>query len=113
MALSPAEKQQRYRDRRKEKAQKTPEAEEVALMTEVERVKHGELSEQERTALADKLVNLAKRYLWHAHELSKIASKVRDSWRVPAPHDQLQRTTNPKNIRRPLQKIPRTEKNNP
>jgi hypothetical protein len=47
-------------------------------MAEVERAQRGELSEQERIALADKLADLAKRYLWHAHKLSQIAMKVRD-----------------------------------
>jgi hypothetical protein len=75
MALTSAQKQQRYRDRRKEKAQKTFEAEEITLMTEVEQAQ--QLSEAERNALADRLTELAKRYLWRAHELSKIATKVR------------------------------------
>ena len=61
MALSPAEKQQRYRDRVKEKAQASPEAVEAALMAEVERDKRGELSDVERNAVADQLADLAKR----------------------------------------------------
>jgi hypothetical protein len=77
MALSPAEKQQRYRDRVKEKAQASPEAVEAALMAEVERDKRGELSDVERNAVADQLADLAKRYLWHAHKLSQIAMKMR------------------------------------
>jgi hypothetical protein len=35
MALTPAQKQQRYRDRRKTQAQTSPEAVEAALMAEV------------------------------------------------------------------------------
>jgi hypothetical protein len=78
MALTPARKQQAYRDRLKERAQTSSEAVEAALMAEVERAQRGALSEQERIALADKLADLAKRYLWHAHKLSQIAMKVRD-----------------------------------
>jgi hypothetical protein len=77
MALTPAQKQQRYRDKVKAQAQTSPEAVEAALLAEVERAKRGELSDQERVALADKLADLAKRYLWHAHELSQTAMKVR------------------------------------
>jgi hypothetical protein len=76
MALTPAEKQQRYRDRLKSRTQTSPEAVEAVLMAEVERA--SELSEAERAALADKLADLAKHYLWHAHKLSQIAMKVRD-----------------------------------
>ena len=34
------------------------------------------LSDQERTALADKLTDIAMRHLWRSHELSRIATKV-------------------------------------
>jgi len=37
----------------------------------------GEFSEQERIALADKLADAANRHLWRAHELSRVAQKVR------------------------------------
>jgi hypothetical protein len=77
MALSPAEKQQRYRDRLKAATQTSSEAVESALLAEVERAERGELSEEARIALADKLADLANRYLWHAHKLSKIAMKLR------------------------------------
>jgi hypothetical protein len=77
MVLTPAEKQQRYRDKLKAQAQTNPEAVEIALMAEVERAERGELSEQERDALADKLADLAMRYLWRAKELSQIAMKLR------------------------------------
>jgi hypothetical protein len=50
---------------------------EAALLAEVECAKRGELSREESIALADELTDLANRYLWHAHELSKTAMKVR------------------------------------
>ena len=77
MALTPAQKQQAYRDRLKERAQANPDAIEQALMAEVERAERGELSDQECVALADKLATLAKDYLWRAHRLSETAMKVR------------------------------------
>jgi hypothetical protein len=73
----PAQKQQRYRDRLKERAPGGPEAVEAALVAEVERAKRDELSEQERVALADKLSDLAMRYLWHAKELAQMSDKLR------------------------------------
>ncbi len=54
-----------------------PEAVEAALVAEVERAKRDELSEQERVALADKLSDLAMRYLWHAKELAQMSDKLR------------------------------------
>jgi hypothetical protein len=77
MALTPAEKQQRYRNKIKVRSQASPQMVEAALLAEVERAKRGELSREESIALADKLTDLANRYLWHAHELSKTAMKVR------------------------------------
>ena len=74
MALTPAEKQKRYRERRKAEDQASPDAIERALIAEVER---GELSDQERIALADKLADLAKDFLWRAHRLSRVAMKLR------------------------------------
>ena len=63
MALTPAQKQQAYRDRLKEKAQINSDAIEQALMAEVARAERGELSDQECVALANKLAALAKDYL--------------------------------------------------
>jgi hypothetical protein len=77
MALTPAEKQQRYRDRLKAQAQERPEAIEHALLHEAERAERGDLSDQEREALADKIADLAKEHLWRSHALAKIAMKVR------------------------------------
>jgi hypothetical protein len=39
------------------------------------------ISDQERTALADKLTDIAMRHLWRSHELSRIATKVRTGGR--------------------------------
>jgi hypothetical protein len=77
MALTPAEKQQRYRDKLKAQTQARFEVVEDALLAEVERAKRGELSDQERVALADKLVDRAMGHLWRAHELKQLATKVR------------------------------------
>jgi hypothetical protein len=77
MALTPAQKQRRYRDRLKAQAQASTETIEAALLTEVERAKRDELSVEQRTALANKLSDLAMRYLWHAKELAEMAQKVR------------------------------------
>jgi len=52
-------------------------ADERALMQAAERCER--LSDQERTALADKLTDIAMRHLWRSHELSRIATKVRTS----------------------------------
>jgi hypothetical protein len=77
MALTPAQKQRRYRERLKAADQTTPDAIEQALMLEVARCERGELSDQERIALAEKLADLAKDFLWRAHSLSKMAHKLR------------------------------------
>ena len=44
---------------------------EHALLQDAERCERGELSDQERIALADKLADRAKEHLWRAHALSK------------------------------------------
>jgi hypothetical protein len=75
MALTPAEKQRRYRERQSVLAEANPDAIERALLQEIERC--GELSEQERVALADKIADLAQRHLWRAQELARMATKVR------------------------------------
>ena len=73
MALTPAEKQRRYRERLKAADQTNPDAIERELLLEVER----EMSDQERIALADKLADLARDLLWRSHRLSKLAHKLR------------------------------------
>jgi hypothetical protein len=70
MALSNAERQRRHRDKRKAEDLN---AIERALLHEVER----EMSDQERIALADKLADLAKDFLWRAHKLANQAYKLR------------------------------------
>jgi hypothetical protein len=77
MALPPAEKQRRYRERQNALARSRPDVVEAALLQDVERCERGELSDQERIALANKLVDLAMHYQWRATELSKMAQKVR------------------------------------
>jgi hypothetical protein len=85
MALSRAEKQQRYRDKLKAQAQAQAQARpdmiEQALLAEVERA--GDLSVEERVALADKLADLAN-HLWRAQKLAEIARKLRPpGWNPP------------------------------
>ena len=82
MALTPAEKQRRYRERLNAKTQSSLDAMTRALLQDVERCERGELSEAERIALADKLADLAMRYQWHAAELAQMAMKVRSEGRA-------------------------------
>ena len=78
MALTPAEKQKRYRrERQSASASSRPDLIERALWREVERCERGELSADERAALADKLADAAKQHLRRAHELAEMARKVR------------------------------------
>ena len=73
MALTPAEKQKRYREKRKTADQTNPDAIERELLQEVAR----EMSDQERIVLADRLADLARDLLWRSHRLSKLAHKLR------------------------------------
>jgi hypothetical protein len=84
MALTNAEKQRRWRQKRSTLAQTDPRAIEDTLLQEVERCERGELSDQERIALADRLADRAKELLWRAHELSQIAFKLRTGRDHPA-----------------------------
>ena len=59
MALTPAEKQRRYRERQSALASSRPDLIEQALLQEVERCKRGELSVEECAAVADKLADAA------------------------------------------------------
>jgi hypothetical protein len=77
MALTNAEKQRRWRQKRSALGQTDPRAIESALLQEVERCERGELSDQERIALADRLTEMAKQLLWRSHELSQIAFRLR------------------------------------
>jgi hypothetical protein len=73
MALTNAQKQTRWRDKRNALAQANPDTVERELLQAAER----EMSDQERIALAEKLADLAKDFLWRAHRLSKMAHKLR------------------------------------
>jgi hypothetical protein len=73
MALTPAEKQARYRARLHDREQHRPDTLERELMQDVERAERGELSDQECVALAD----MAKDYLWRSHRLAEMARKIR------------------------------------
>ena len=77
MALTPAEKQRRYRERLKAADQTNPDAIERELLHELERCERGEMSDQERVALAERLADLAMDFLWRSHRLSKMAHKLR------------------------------------
>jgi len=76
MALTPAEKQKRYRERRKEAEQANPDAVERALLEEVERRELGEMSEEERLALADRCADIASNLLIRSRHLSRIAFRL-------------------------------------
>ena len=77
MALTPAQKQRGYRERLKAADQTNPDAIERELLQEVARCERGEMSDQERIALADRLADLARDLLWRSHRLSKLAHKLR------------------------------------
>ena len=77
MGFSNAERQRRWRQKRDALARTNPEAIEQALLQDVERCERGELSDQERFALADKLADTAMSYQWRASKLAKMAMKIR------------------------------------
>jgi hypothetical protein len=62
MALTPAEKQRRYRKRQSALARSRPDLIEHALLQDAARAERGELSIEERVAVADKVADLANRY---------------------------------------------------
>jgi len=76
---SNAERQRRWRARRNDLARSHPDVIERELVQAAE-LSEG-MSDQERTALADKLTDIAMRHLWRSHELSRIATKVRTGGR--------------------------------
>jgi hypothetical protein len=76
MALSNAEKERRWREKRNEAAQNDPDAVERMLLQEVERYERGELSDQERAALADKLADMAMDFLRRSQRLARMARKL-------------------------------------
>ena len=75
--MSNAERHRRWRQKRDALARTNPEAIEQALLQDVERCERGELSDQERIALADKLADTAMSYQWRASKLAKMAMKIR------------------------------------
>ena len=84
MALTNAERQARWQAKRKALEQSRPDLIEHALMQDVERCERGELSDEERAALGDKLADAAKQHLMRAQELAEIARKVRPpGWNPP------------------------------
>jgi hypothetical protein len=84
MALSPAEKQRRYRERQSALEHSHPDAIEHALLEDVARAERGELSTAQCAVLANKLADMAMRHLWRAQELSRTAQKVRPlGWNPP------------------------------
>src|SRR5262249_32198642 len=77
MGLSNAERQKRWRQKRDAQARANPEVIEQALLQDVERAERGELSEQQRVELANRLADTANRLLWDAQRLARLARKVR------------------------------------
>jgi len=75
MALTPAQKQRRYREKLKAADQTNPDAIERELLQEVARCDRGEMPDQERIALADKLADLAMDR--RSIRLSRMATKLR------------------------------------
>jgi hypothetical protein len=84
MALTPADKQRRYRERQSALRQGEPAVMERALLQEAERAERGELSAAKCFALADKLADLANRHLWRSHKLAETARKIRPPGLPPA-----------------------------
>jgi hypothetical protein len=77
MALTPAAKQRRYRERQSALAGSRPDLIEHALLQDATRAERGELSIEECVACADRLADLANRYLWRAKALAEMARKLR------------------------------------
>jgi hypothetical protein len=75
MGQSNAERQRRWRERRQALVEGARETVERELIAAAEGC--AQLSDAERIALADKLADMANRHLWRAHELAKLAMRVR------------------------------------
>jgi hypothetical protein len=80
MALTPAEKQRRYRERQSTRAASRLDVVERELRQKAEHC--SELPDQERIDLADKLADLAMQLQWRARALAELAYEVRGG-RVP------------------------------
>jgi hypothetical protein len=84
MALTPAEKQRRYRERMSAREQTRLDTIEAELLQEAERAERGELTAEACAALANKLADMAMGHLWRGQELAKLAQKVRPpGWNPP------------------------------
>ena len=75
MGLSNAERQRRWRERRNALARGHPDITERALLQQAERCER--FSDQQRTALADKLADAAMGHLRRSQELARVARSVR------------------------------------
>jgi hypothetical protein len=78
-APSDATRQRRRRGKLKRQMQTDPRTIEQTLLAEAER----EMSDKKRIALADRLTEVAKQYLWRAHELSQVAYRLRTGYDHP------------------------------
>jgi hypothetical protein len=84
MALTTAQRQARWKAKRDALARNHPDVVEGALLQEAERAEHGELSDEERASLANKLSDLAMHHLWRAQELAAKARKLKPpDWTPP------------------------------
>jgi hypothetical protein len=81
MALTPAEKQRRYRERQSAQTAERWDVIEAALLEEVTRSE--QLTTEQRAALADKITDLAMQHQWRAAKLAQIAEKLRPPDWVP------------------------------
>jgi hypothetical protein len=77
MALTNAEKQKRWRDKRNALARANPEAIEHALLQDAERAERGELLDPERKLLADRLADRAMHHLRRSQEFARLARRIR------------------------------------
>jgi len=77
MALTPAQKQRRYRARQRAKAAADPRTLEAALLAKAKRSARG--SDRARHARADRIMVAANDYLWRAQRLAEAARKLRPS----------------------------------
>ena len=83
MALPNAERQARWQAKRKALEQSRPDLMEQALLREVERCERGELSIEERAALADALADTANRLMQRSQKFAALARKIRPPGWVP------------------------------
>jgi hypothetical protein len=84
LALTPAEKQRRYSEQQSALARSRPDAIEHALLADAERADRGELSIEERVAVADKFMDLADWHLSRAKAHAERSRKLRPpGWNPP------------------------------